>query len=843
MKIYSKPQFLRLFRRNSLPAIVFLGALLLTLGGWQYALYLDRSQAEQQFKKLAQDYQQDLNDRFKTYLQVLVDLRGLFDSSQYISRTEFDGFMHSINLMQNFPGIRRIGYAPLVGDHEIPTFEARAQMEGFANYRIKSTQQATSYFPILYAYPINSRVEADILGLNLAGLPNRATAMAFARDANRLVVTRKIAMPSDLQHNPAIGFYLPVYRHGAPLQTLIERRQALSGFVFEGFRVEDLLRGVFGKGFINTIDLKIYDGTREAPATLLYQTSGRGTTAHRPDILSAKYIASVKVANNTWTLVFSSKPGFFKANRTSTPTVVLFSGLLTTLLLTGIAVLVNMRRRLAWSKEEQNQRFRSLFEQNPDAVYAFDRLGNFVDANEETARLAGLPRGVLLKKSFRDIIAPEGRGAAALRFDQARKGIPQSGETEILTPTGNRLTLNVSMLPIVVNGKITGVFGIAKDITEKKRVEEALRESEARLRGIFEQAPMGIMQLSLNNQLLRANQKFLDIVGYSFEELRAQKVVHLVTHPEDLQRSLVYEEMIRSGETDTYSMEKRYVRKDGSTIWVSLTKTAVKTADGNLQFLIAIIEDITGRKRTEAALQRAHDELEDKVRARTEELNNAYQTLKDLSSHLHMAREEERTRIAREVHDEMGGVLTAIKIDISMLKQQLEAQGRPAPGELSRTLELIDGAVTSLRRIITDLRPSILDTMGLWAAIEWQLQEFQQRTDITCSFQMEGIEKELGDDRATAVFRIFQEALTNVARHARASKLDVFGFASEDEVVIHIQDNGIGIREERLMASRSFGILGMHERARTFNGYVQIKGAPAKGTTVSIRFPLKGPSS
>lgn len=1083
----SKFSLIRLCRRNRLPLTVFIVSSLLTVGSWQYALHLDELQAGHRFDNIAQDYQQDLSDRFNTYLRALVDLRGLFDSSRYISRTEFDAFMQSTNLIEDFPGITRIGYSPLVQTSEIAAFEARAKGEGFANFRLKSIRKEESFFPVLYAYPLTNRIKTDIVGLDLAELPNRRDAMILARDTNRPVVTRKISLPSDLHHNPAIGIYLPVYRHGASHNTLAERRRALAGFVFEGFTMEDLLRGAFGQSFINNIDLKIYDGLQQTPAALLYQTHGAGGATTHSDILRAKHTATIRVANNDWSVVFTSKPGFYQANRTQTPTVVLFSGLLTTLLLTGIAAQISSRRRLAWAKEEQNQHFHSLFDQNPYAVFSLDLLGCFTSVNDASVKLAGLNKDELLGMHFGQLVAQNSVNDALFLFTEAKKGIPQQGEVTITHPSGKLVHLNVTSLPIVVQGRIIGVFGIAKDITEqvlaesenrrmqhlldtiidnipvmlfvkeakdlrfvvwnkagekltgfpreevlkktdcdlfskesadyfretdrrvlksgnfldiaeeaiqtskgtrllhtkkvpfsmegaqyllgvsediteKKRAQEALHESEARFRAIFEQAPVGINQVDLNNVPLRVNQKLLDIVGYSFEELKTKTLLHDLTHPDDLDYSQEYDRKIKAGELDRYSIEKRYIRKDGSIVWVHLTKTTIQDTDGKPVFLIALVEDITERrqaeaqirkqqqllstivdtlplnlfirdreerfvlinkyaastvgrpkeevigkrladvfphqvvesfrahdvivwnsqktllieerihqlgdekyvlagklplylegesplllgysiditerKRAEDALQRAHDELEDKVRERTEELNNAYQTLRKLSSHMQVAREDERTRIAREVHDEMGGVLTAIKIDISMLKQRQEANDQVATPELDRTLQLVDTAVTSLRRIITDLRPSILDTLGLQAALEWQLQEFEKRTKVRCSFQMKGDEYELDDGRATAVFRIFQEALTNVAKHAQATRLDVFGKVTEDEIIIKIKDNGVGITKERCLNSGAFGILGMQERARIFNGSVRVAGEPSKGTSVLIKFPL-----
>lgn len=959
--MFHKANILHLIRRNRLPAVVFLVSALLTLGSWQYATHLDKLQAKHRFDQVAQTYQQNLRDRFNTYLRSLVDLRGLFDSGRTISKSEFDAFVHSTDLIQGFPGITRIGYAPLVTAQGMAAFERRAQAQGIPGFRIKAARQESTYIPVFYAVPLTSYMQHHIIGLDLAELPNRWAAMMLARDTNQAVVTKRIALPSDSHHNPAIGIYLPVYRYGTRHDTLDERRSALAGFVFEGFQVGDLLRGVFGQDFTSHIDVKIYDGTQLEPAALLYKSSEAGVPA--TDSLHAQNIATLKIAHNVWTVVFTSKPGFYPSYRTRTPAVILLSGLLITLLLTGLAAQSNSRRRLAWAKEEQNQQFLSLFVHNPYAVFSLDLQGHFTRVNEASAKLAGLSAEELCGMHFGQLVEWASADIAMFLFEQAKRGIPQQGEVTISHASGKLTQLNVTSLPIIVRGKIIGVFGIAKDITEQKRAEKALHESEACFRAIFEQAPVGINQVDLNNIPVQVNQRLLEITGYSFEELKEKTLLHGLTHPDDLERSLAYDSRIKTGEIDRYSIEKRYIRKDASVVWVHLTKTIIHSVAGKPQFLIAIVEDITEhkqsevqirkqqqllstiidtlplnvfirnkeekfvlinkyaaamlgrskedvigkyladvfpkdtvarlreqdakawgtnagamveeslyqlgteryflggklpltlenepplllgyslditeRKRAEDALQRTNDELEDNVRARTEELNEAYQTLRNLSSHLQIAREEERTRIAREVHDEMGGVLTAIKIDTSLLKQQLETNERNAPAELDRMLQLIDTAVTSLRRIITDLRPSILDTLGLCAALEWQLQEFQNRTGIICSLRMEGAEFDIDDDRATAIFRIFQEALTNVAKHAQATSLNVYGIANDEKIVLKIIDNGIGIPRERRLNAESFGILGMKERARIFNGSVRIAGSPFKGTTVSIQFPLK----
>jgi PAS domain S-box-containing protein len=234
--------------------------------------------------------------------------------------------------------------------------------------------------------------------------------------------------------------------------------------------------------------------------------------------------------------------------------------------------------------------------------------------------------------------------------------------------------------------------------------------------------------------------------------------------------------------------------------------------------------------------------LEDEVTERKEaqrRLEASRGQLRRLSAHLQQAREEERVRIAREIHDELGQALVGLKMDVAWLRRSL---GRPAPGVLSKLEEmsgLIDETVHSVRRISAELRPSILDDLGLSAALEWQLEEFRARTGIDCVLTSRLGPKTLDPDRATALFRIFQEALTNVARHASASRVTVTIEETEDSLTLAIQDNGRGIRAEELGQPQSFGLLGMRERVHLLEGDIEIRGVPGEGTYVVVRIPAR----
>jgi PAS domain S-box-containing protein len=276
--------------------------------------------------------------------------------------------------------------------------------------------------------------------------------------------------------------------------------------------------------------------------------------------------------------------------------------------------------------------------------------------------------------------------------------------------------------------------------------------------------------------------------------------------------------------------------------------------DGEVRGAVVTFVDISERKAAQALLQRHHDELERRVAERTREL-------RELANHLETVRETERTRIAREIHDELGSLLVALKMDVQWMERRV---GRPPgagsgagagtshnelPAKCQRMGGLIDTAVDKVGRIITDLRPSILDHQGLWAALEWQAQEWLQSAadeiDGRLQFHVAAGVAPPGGGVAIAVFRILQEVLSNIARHARATqvtiRLDVD--APPDPVLyLEVRDNGIGTTPAVLDAAHSYGVLGMRERAAHFGGEVVIDSAPGAGTVVRLVMPLAAPA-
>jgi two-component system sensor histidine kinase UhpB len=262
-------------------------------------------------------------------------------------------------------------------------------------------------------------------------------------------------------------------------------------------------------------------------------------------------------------------------------------------------------------------------------------------------------------------------------------------------------------------------------------------------------------------------------------------------------------------------------RVDGTPVRIEGHYLCVYDDRGRITGHLGIQRDVTDRHLAAAELARSREEL------------------RQLAAHLESVREEERKRIARELHDELGQAVTGLKLDLAWLEQRLSRHATADLGLRVRDLlERLDGVIVSVRRIVTELRPSVLDELGLAAAVEWQAQDFASRTGVALELLIDVDDAELPEPVASAVFRMLQEALTNVARHAAARHLRVALRKQPDLLSLDVVDDGRGITESELRGRRSLGLVGLRERAIACGGTVQIHGEPGLGTTVSLRLPL-----
>ena len=275
----------------------------------------------------------------------------------------------------------------------------------------------------------------------------------------------------------------------------------------------------------------------------------------------------------------------------------------------------------------------------------------------------------------------------------------------------------------------------------------------------------------------------------------------------------------------------------------TMVQASRKLAKGNLSTRIEAIrgsDELSHLARVFNDMAAALELREVRDQEAKEALRRSRKQLRDLASYLQDVREQERTRIAREIHDDFGQSLTILKMDLSWLKKHIIQDQPQVQNKIDSMFKVIDASLQTLHTVSSELRPVILDDFGLESAIEWQAEEFQNRTGVRCRVDSSVVDLDLTKEQSTAIFRIFQEALTNIMRHSGATEVDVRLEMNEDILILEVADNGRGITEAEIINSRSFGLLGIKERLYPWNGQADFIGHPNKGTRVIVRVPISG---
>jgi PAS domain S-box-containing protein len=356
------------------------------------------------------------------------------------------------------------------------------------------------------------------------------------------------------------------------------------------------------------------------------------------------------------------------------------------------------------------------------------------------------------------------------------------------------------------------------NLAKEAQIAQWQAESKKRhLAAIVESSSDAIISVDLDGTIVSWNQGAEAIYGYPAEELLGRSISQLVL-PQNKNRVPVILGKVKNGRrVNLY--ETTHVRKDGEIVSVSLNISPIRDASGEIVGMSAIARDITESK------------------IREDQLRQSSERLRALSTRLQSIREEERTRLARDIHDELGQRLTGLMMDLVSLSQK-PPKTKELLGQRIKPMEsIIDDTIKLVRKISSELRPGILDDLGLVAAMEWQLNDFKKRTGIACEFSSELDDSSFDHDITTALFRVFQETLTNIIRHARATRVRIEINDQDGFITLTVEDNGKGISEAEIADPHSLGLLGIRERVVIFGGDVHISGARSRGTQVIVKIP------
>ena len=463
-------------------------------------------------------------------------------------------------------------------------------------------------------------------------------------------------------------------------------------------------------------------------------------------------------------------------------------------------------------------RLRQAVAASGEVIFTTDRDGVFTFVNPEFTRLYGFTEaevlGRLTPRILKSGLQPPEKYASFWQGIEAKRIV--RGQIVNRAKDGRLLTIESSVNPILdESGEVTGYLAIQRDVTDRKRAADALRVSEERFRRLSEANIIGIM-IADARKISSGNDQFLKMIGYSREELQKGGIDwQRMTPPEFAEldrRSLA--QLRERGWCDPF--EKEFVRKDGRRVPILMGASRL---DQYPPAWICFVVDLTSPKRVERQLQHSLNQ----VRA--------------LAARLQSVREEESKRLAREIHDQLGQALTALRMDVIALISEMPGAPQTWSKRASSMLHLVDDTIQTVRQISSQLRPGMLDYLGLVATVEWAGEEFEHRTGTKCRLDVPEKDIAIDSDRATAIYRILQEVLTNVTRHAAASEVAIQLAKQDEDVVLVVHDNGKGMPTDKFATRESLGILGMQERALAFGGEINITSAPGTGTTVTARIP------
>jgi PAS domain S-box-containing protein len=461
-----------------------------------------------------------------------------------------------------------------------------------------------------------------------------------------------------------------------------------------------------------------------------------------------------------------------------------------------------------------------------EAVIATDSEGRVTFLNPVAAALTGWPAEEAQNKPVGDVfkIVNEKSGMSAddevLQVLEERHILTVANNVALITRDGREVSVEHSAAPILASkGKVIGVVLVFRDVAARRQEQIETAEQAA----LLELTQDSVFVIDMEGTVLFWSRGAEAMLGYTKSQAAGKNAHELLCTEFPQPIAEIQAELVRVGHWEGDLIK---TAKDGRRIVVSGRWALQWAKRDEAPRVLVINSDITERKRNEESLVLQREQL------------------RALAERLQWVREEDRKRVARDLHDQIGQILTAIKLDMTWMTRHLPESAGDVLARLKESILLIGEGVKAVRAICSGLRPGVLDDLGLAAAIEWQANDFAARNGIACQVSVPPVDLHLDGDRATATFRIFQECLTNIIRHAQAKSVRIALYQQEESILLIVEDDGIGFHESGFSnALGSLGLLGMKERAQFCGGDVQISSSPGNGTTVTVRVPVDIPSA
>jgi PAS domain S-box-containing protein len=823
--------------------------------------------ARSRFERDASDATSAIERRVEFYANVLYGLKALFASHHDVGRVDFHRFVDSLDLPQRYPGLDVVNFAAHVPGPDRQRFEASVRADkslspsGYPQFSVRPPGERPEYLVIVYVEPMEGHEFAfgiDLYASPAAAQTDSSTVAALqrvARDSGRLTASGLPVRITPEQEYARLMMRLAVYRSGMPLDTVDERRAAYLGSVGAGLNVDNVLAGALDDDTAAHLRFRLYDTGSffDAPQRvvasadrLLYDshavvgtsTAGEHAAATRAEQgPGMTQILPLEVGGRRWEIHFTANEKNARDRfDTLLPWAILIGGVVSSGLLCGVLYSLACSRSRALAIAEDITRTLSRSEASLAQAQRTAHLGNWlfepgtaaVTCSAETYRIFGLePRpGPVPLADFLQRVHEEDRAGVKDAICGAYTATQQRDiEHRIVTADGAVRCVHAIVEPAPRGAPARGTV---MDITDRKLAEDELLRSRSLLNDAQKLSHVGCCQYNPADGRVVWSDELYRIHGVDADGFTPTYASTMaLVHPEDRAAwGEALAQALRSG--TAFASELRIVRPDGDVRHLRSLGEVIFDRDGRATSMLWSVLDITEQKHTEGALR----DLAGQLTA--------------LSRRLVEVQEAERRQLSRELHDRVGQNLTALSINLDILRTALPddvADGHRA--RLADSAELLESTVESIEDVMAELRPPMLDDYGLLPALQWYAKSFSERTGITVEV--------LGAERAErprteieiTLFRIAQEALTNVAKHARAHRVQIELDQSDDHCIMTVTDDGIGIgidgaRAADVRERHGLGMLTMRERSQAVGGCFHVRAGPHGGTQIAIEIQGHG---
>ena len=939
--------------------------------------------ASLRFEREANDASGIIDDRLRSYSDVLYALRALFASQNPVTRLRFHNFVESLDLKNRYPGFDSLNYAAYVPGNSKKQFEESVRRDtslvarGYPEFAIKPPGERPEYYAIVYLEPMAGYEFAfglDIAANPAAKNPQRLVeALGRARDSGKLTASGQPLKIKQSKEAIYLAMRIAVYRNGMPVDTVEQRRAAYLGSVGAGFNLENLMGAVLTGEILQQMRIRAYDvgpvdkseSDSQDRRRLLFdseQLSGRSPTSSDQEKWDSAFVRvlPIEIGGRIWHFEYSGRKdaNIDPLNRLL-PWSVLLGGLLATGLLFGILYSLSHSRnralalaeRITKTLRESEERFRLIAENASDLITVFDTQGKRVYANPAYGKLFGDAQAVI-GADIAAQIHPDDQERVRESFrETVRDGRTRHSVFRFLVTGGEERFIESHRSAVLdAQGRVEFVVAVARDVTERRRTEEALRARDMQLQEAQVLANLGSWEWDLRSNTRAWSTQLSRIFGLRPGQMpSAFDGFYPLVHAEDRERtSALAREALRTGKG--YEDQFRITRPDGAVRVLHNQARVDRDESGKAVRVIGVCQDITDRKVAEeqvhvsqerfrmmvenvrdyaiyildmkgfvtswnlgaericgyyadeiigkhysrfflpdhaargdpgiqlqfASIQGRYEsegfrvrkngtrywahvilsplldetgkrrgfseivhDITERKRAE-EDLHGYAERLKTTSRRLVEVQESERRALATELHDRVGQNLTALGINLSIIAGGLPARAKP---ELAARLEdcnsLLEGTVDAMRDVMAELRPHALDDYGLPAALRSLATGFSRRTGIQVAFEKEGRGADLPKPVDLAMFRIAQEALNNVAKHAHAQHVEIAIRRKNGSALLTVSDDGVGFDPQHVDGPRAdagWGLLIMRERAEAVGARFTLKAGPNNGVQVLVEY-------